>query len=100
MAMKLRTSCSVALIVAETGTLLVLWQAFRDATHAVQHMARVYADHRCADVTVTAEVHRVPSLPSFELTERYEYVPNKPLVQPPPMQDPAIARNPYTLGRP
>jgi hypothetical protein len=97
--MRLRTSCSVALIVAETGTLLVLWQAFRDATHAVQHMANVYADHHCAaDVTVTAEVHRVSSsLPSLD---RYEYVAGEPLVQPPPMQDPAIARNPYTLGRP
>jgi hypothetical protein len=62
-------------------------------------MARVYADHRCADVTVTAEMHRVRPSP-LRLTDSYEYVPGKPLVQPPPMGDPAQARNPITLGEP
>jgi hypothetical protein len=97
--MRLRTATFVAAALIVTGSEWVLWQALRDATNGLHHMARVYADHRCADVTVTAELHRVPSSPSFELTEHYEYVAGAPLVQPPPMADPVIAKSPITLGR-
>lgn len=85
--MKLRTSYFVAVAMAETAALLVMWQAFRDATHGLQHMANVYADHRCADVVVTAEIGPVPSLPVLDV---YRYVPGAPLVQPVPMTDPAL----------
>jgi hypothetical protein len=84
---RLRTSCVLALTLAETGALLVIWQAFRDATHGMQHMSNVIADHRC----------RPPSSPIDN--EHYPYVAGAPLVQPAPMADPAIARNPHTLGR-
>jgi hypothetical protein len=94
---RLRTATFVAAALVVTGSEWVLWQALRDATNGLHHMARVYAEHRCADVTVTAELHRVPSLPSLD---RYEYVAGEPLVQPPPMADEALARNPHTLGRP
>jgi hypothetical protein len=94
--MKLRTSYFV--IVAETGVLLVIWAAFRDAVNGMQHMSNVIADHRCAaDVTVTAELHRVPSSP-ISYDHYHHYVPGEPLVQPALMTDPALARNPHTLG--
>jgi hypothetical protein len=95
--MRLRTTCFLAAALVVTGSEWVLWQALRDATNGLHHMARVYADHRCADLTVTAEIQHVPPLPSYD---RYEYVPGRPLVQPPPMGDPAQARNPITLGEP
>jgi hypothetical protein len=95
---KLRTSYLVAFTLAETGALLVMWQAFRDAAEGLQQMANTYANHRCApEVTVTAELHRVPLSPSFDY---YPYVAGEPLVQPPPMADEALARSPHTLGRP
>jgi hypothetical protein len=93
------TSRTSALLVADVvlgATVLVLWRALHDAAEGLQHMSNVYADHRCADVKVTAELHRVPLSPSFE---RYTYVAGEPLVQPPPMADPVIAKSPITLGR-
>jgi hypothetical protein len=83
--MRLRTSYFVAFTLAETGALFVIWQALRDATHGMQHMSNVIADHRCAEVSLADNDH-------------YPYVPGAPLVQPAPMADPAIARNPHTLG--
>lgn len=75
-----------------TGSELVLWRALHDATESLQRMARIYADHRCSQLHT-----RRPDFAAFEM---YEYTPWEPLVQPPPMADPAIARSPITLGRP
>jgi hypothetical protein len=72
--MRMRTATFLAAALVVTGSEWVLWQALRDATNGLHHMARVY--------------------------DRYEYVPGRPLVQPPPMGDPAQARNPITLGEP
>jgi hypothetical protein len=69
---RLRTATFVAAALVVTGSEWVLWQALRDATNGLHHMARVYAEHRCADVTVTAELHRVRRCRLW--TDRYEYV--------------------------
>lgn len=87
--MKLRSSYVV--IVAETGIVLMLWQALRDATHGLQHMASVYADHHCTDLPVYAA-------PSLLFEQHPPVFPQQ--VFPAPEQDPALTRNPHTLGRP
>lgn len=72
---------------------VVLWRALHDATEGLQHMARIQADHRCP---AASYLLRAPEVER----DLYEYVPGKPLVQPPPMADPAQVRSPITLGGP
>lgn len=69
-----------------TGTVLVLWRAFKDATDTAQRLATERADHRCP----------LPGFPSAMLESKPPVFP--PLVEPVPVLDPAIARNPITLG--
>jgi hypothetical protein len=40
--MRMRTATFLAAALVVTGSEWMLWQALRDATHGLQHMARVY----------------------------------------------------------
>jgi hypothetical protein len=78
-----------AFVVATVGD-LVLYRHVRVSAEINQDLSTRLATHRCP----------APVRPDFATTELYEYVPGAPLVQPPPMRDPAIAKSPITLGRP